>query len=418
MRFYELRDNILKLINVRLRLQTVMLWYLIALMVETRKHSLSFASDISGTGIPSFSRFLKNNDRVAKYTLAELSKKQARKYSEMLKKSESLPWDIFIMIDDTMLNRSSLKSENVQRFNHGKGYVIGHQWTNIIIFFNGMIIPMPPIPFYTKKYCKDNKTEYKSSHDRLTEYLNGLNLYEYIGSHDSSRVAVLTDSGFDDKKIQNAVLKRGWNFISALKSSRGLKSEAKYAKTGKSSGWDGCADFFIKNRIIAWITVSISADGPKKRRKDFRIRHAGVFLKGVGKITAVCSEFRKKRGGRRKYIACSDLKATPSQILTAYGFRWKIEIFHKHVKMHFGFGHIAAKHFSSVISHVHLVYCAYILMQTGLPGISDACGTLFEKQEKVAGIMENRKIACTIHELTKIGGAKRLKDQLKSVLEA
>jgi len=349
--------------------------------------------------------------------LSDLSKKEAKQFAAVVKKSGSLPWDIFILIDDTILSRSSLKSENVQKFNHGKGYVIGHQWTNITLSVNGIIIPLPPIPFYTKKYCKVCNMEYRTSHDRLAEYLTNLNLYEYIGYHDSGRAVVLTDSGFDSKIIQNAVLRQGWHFVGALKSSRGLKSEAKYEKTGKSSGWDGCADFFRKNRIIAWITVRISAGGPKKR-KDFRVRHTAVFLKGVGKVRAVCSELTKNSGGCRKYIACSDLKATPHQILTAYGFRWKIEIFHKHVKMHFGFGDIAAKHFTSVESHVHMVYCAYIMLLTGLPGISGLPGTIPEKQRKVAQILENRETACVIHELTKIGGASRLKNKLKSVLAA
>ncbi|MBT8341458.1 MAG: hypothetical protein KJP07_15730, partial [Desulfatitalea sp.] len=41
-----------------------------------------------------------------------------------------LPWKIAIMIDATIQNRSSLHAENVKRFNHGKGFVIGHQLKN------------------------------------------------------------------------------------------------------------------------------------------------------------------------------------------------------------------------------------------------------------------------------------------------
>ena len=80
-------------------------------------------------------------------------------------------------------------------FSHGQGFVIGHQWSDIILFFNGMIIPLPPISFLTKKYCRDNKLIYMSEHDRVTEYLNNLNLIEYIGYHKDSDVVVLTDSG-------------------------------------------------------------------------------------------------------------------------------------------------------------------------------------------------------------------------------
>ncbi len=418
MRFHILKDNIL--INIRSmkeRLRFICLWYLISLMVETRKHSLTFASELSGISKSAFSKFLMNNKKVIKLTLDDLSKRQARICSKVLKKIQSLPWRVAILIDSTIQSRSSLKSENVQRFNHGQGFVIGHQWTNILLFFNGIIIPLPPISFLTKKYCGDNKLTYMSEHDRVTEYLNHLNLIEYIGIHKDSDVVVLTDSGYDCEKIQNVILDKGWNFVTAMKNSRGVKSEAKFARTPKSRGWDGVAIFFKKYRKLAWETVCILTDGPKKKRKEFRVRHTEVFLKNVGKITVVCSEFRKKRDGRRRHIACSDLSATPPQILTAFRIRWKIEIFHKHVKMYLGFGHVATKHFSSVVSHVHLVYCAYILLNADLPGVGNV-GTILERQRKVGTVSENREKARIIHELTKIGGAERYKNELKSALAA
>jgi len=350
--------------------------------------------------------------------MTDLSKKQARIYSGVISGIKHLPWKFFILIDDTLQSRSSLKSENVQRFNHGQGFVIGHQWTNILLIFNGKIIPLPPIPFYTKKYCRDKKMKYKTSHERLVEYLKNLKLKEYIGPHAGSDVVVLTDSGFDNKNIQKVVLRKEWHFICALKNSRGVKSEAKYAKTRQSEDWDGVSLFFRKFRKLPWSTVRIFMKGPKRKRKEFRIRHTEVFLKGTGKVRAVCSEFKKKRDGRRGYFACSDLKASPRQILIAYRLRWKIEIFHKHIKMHLGFEDTAAKHFSSVVSHVHLVYTAYILLHSGLPGIGDGNDTIIEKQRKVKQILENRKIAGIIHELTKIGGADRLKSELKKALAA
>ena len=147
-------------------------------------------------------------------------------------------------IDSTLHNRSTLKTENSQRLNHGNGYVIGHQWTNIILFINGVIIPMPPIPFYSKSYCRKMKIKYKTEHERIVEYLENLNLEEYIGPHRSQDVIVLADSGYDVKKIENTIIRKGWNFIFALKSSRGIRSEAQYAKTPKSSGWSNVSVFF------------------------------------------------------------------------------------------------------------------------------------------------------------------------------
>jgi hypothetical protein len=386
-------------------------------MVETRKHSLSFAAGLSGLNKSQFCKFLQNNQKITAHTLESLSKKQARQYSKALKNLYQLRWKIAIIIDSTVQSRSSLKSENVQKFGSGKGFVVGHQWTNIIMVINGIIIPMPPIPFYSKKYCKENGIEYKTEHKRIAEYLGELKLEEYIGFHKSEDVAVLADSGYDVKMIQNAAAAKGWDFIIALKCSRGLKSEAEYAKTRKASRWNRAAEFFKKQRRLAWETVCIFPDTQKKKRKEFRVRHTEAWLKGVGKIRAVCSEFKRRRNGRkRKFIACSNLKASPEQILRGYEIRWKIEIFHKEIKMHFGFEDIAAKYFGSVESHVSMVYCAYILMYANPPGVPEGVRSVSEKQQYTAAFLENKKTASVLQKLTQIGGEEHYKNDLKSAL--
>jgi len=418
MRFHTLWAWINKNIGIKMRNQVVCIWFLLSLMVETRKHSLNYAAVLSGLNKAQFSKFLSNNYHVAAYTLDSLSKKQAKALSKKLKKLESLPWKIVIMIDSTLQNRSTQKTENSQKFNHGNGYVIGHQWTNIVLYINGIIIPMPPIPFYSKSYCRKMKIQYKTEHERIVEYLEKLNLEEYIGPHISQDVVVLADSGYDVKQIQKTIIQKGWHFIIALKSSRGIKSEAQYSKTPKSSGWNKVSEFFKNQRNLAWETVRIFTNGPKKRRMEFRIRHTIAFLKGVGKAQVVCSEFKKSSKGRRKFLGCSDLKVQPRQILIGYKLRWKIEIFHKHVKMHMGFEDVAVKRFTAVEAHVHLVYCAYILLNFNPPGMPENAKTILEKQQHIGKVLENKKIASNLNILTQFGGVDKLKTELKAVLMA
>ena len=102
-------------------------------------------------------------------------------------------------------------------------------------------------------------------------------------------------------------------------------------------------------------------NGTKAKRMEFRIRHTIAYLRYVGQVQVVCSEPRKRPEGRRKYFACNDLKVTARQIMLAYRLRWAVEIFHKNVKQHLGFEDVATSGFASVMSHVHWVYCAYIL---------------------------------------------------------
>jgi hypothetical protein len=47
-------------------------------------------------------------------------------------------------------------------------------------------------------------------------------------------------------------------------------------------------------------------------------------------VELVCSERRNRPDGRRKYLACNDLRATARQIVTGYRMRWAVEIFQPH----------------------------------------------------------------------------------------
>ena len=64
---------------------------------------------------------------------------------------------------------TSLYPENAKTFNHGKGYVIGHQWTNIVLVLGDMLIPLRPIPFYSKRYCQAHDLTYQSEHERVVD---------------------------------------------------------------------------------------------------------------------------------------------------------------------------------------------------------------------------------------------------------
>ena len=157
-----------------------------------------------------FSRFLKNHADVAVYNLDQLSKKQAKQFCAVincLAKSQ-LPWKVAILIDSTIQHRCSLHADNVKRFNHGKGFQIGHQWTNVVLVINDKLIPLRPIPFYTKSYCRKHNLKYQTENALVVEYIDKLNLQDYIGAHEPKDVVVLADSGYDDRKIQKAIIKK------------------------------------------------------------------------------------------------------------------------------------------------------------------------------------------------------------------
>jgi len=134
-------------IAVRQRLEQICTSYLLFLMVATTKHSLKEAARFSGLHPSLFSKLLQSHSKVAITTLENLSKTQARRFAKPLHRLDGLPWKIVILIDSTLQHRASLHPENAKTFNHGQGYVIGHQWTNVVLVLGDILIPLKPIPF-------------------------------------------------------------------------------------------------------------------------------------------------------------------------------------------------------------------------------------------------------------------------------
>src|SRR3989454_11019010 len=155
---------------------------LLFLMVVTRKHSLEEAARFSGGHKSQCSKFLRTHSPVAITALQHLSTKQAKRLSKTLHNlsQQQLPWKMALLIDSTLQHRASLHPENAKKFNHGKGFVIGHQWTNIVLLLNDMLIPLRPIPYYSKRYCLDHHLAYQTEHELVVDYLHHLTLEDYV----------------------------------------------------------------------------------------------------------------------------------------------------------------------------------------------------------------------------------------------
>jgi hypothetical protein len=414
--FYQWVSRKLKITR---RLKTVALTYVIFLMVSSNKHSCTAAAEFAKSSKSNFSKFLNNHSDLAIHKLDELSKKQAKQFGKSIEflANGQLPWKIAIIIDATLQRRSSLHAQNVKRFNHGNGFVIGHQWTNIVLFFNDVLIPLPPIAFYTKSYCRQHHLKYQTEHQKVVDYLKTLDLKAYIGAHNPKQVVVLADSGYDNKEIEKTIERKRWIYIIALKKKRGVKTEKQYANTSKSRGWIQVQQLFKNHRCLKWITVFLPKSSSGKKRKEFRARQTIGYLRDVGKAKLVCSEFARRPKGRRKYLASNDLKAAPQKILLGYRIRWEIEIFHKMSKMFLGFEDVAPKSFESVISHVHWVYCAYILMNSHPPGMPDKMKSIADKQRLITHSVKKRDLSRMLQQLSQINGAERLKIELRKAFE-
>jgi len=359
---------------------------------------------------------LQSHSKVAITTLENLSKPQSRQFAKALQRLDGLPWKIVILIDSTLQHRASLHPENAKTFNHGKGYVIGHQWTNIVLVLGDMLIPLRPIPFYSKPYCQAHGLAYHSEHERVVAYLRTLDLEDYIGAYDRREVLVLADSGYDNKKIEKAIAANGWHCILALGKTRSVKSAARSLTTLTSQQWCHIDTFFRRHRRLKWNTIRLTTHGNKRKRMDIRVRHTSGSLRYVGKVELVCSELRNRPDGRRKYLACNDLRATARQIVMGDRMRWAVELFHKSVKQNLGFEDVATHGFDAVISHVHWVYSAYILLHMSPPGLSPGVQSMGDKQRALQQGLADKEKRHILQKLTQIGGVQRYKAELRQAL--
>ena len=416
MRAQTVQTGITRHILVRRRLEHVCMSYLLFLMVATTRHSLEEAARFAGLHKSQFSKMLKAHRKVAVSTLERLSKHQAKRRATARHKLHELPWAIAIIVDSTLQHRASLHPENAKTFNHGQGFVVGHQWTNVVVLLNDTLVPLRPIPFYSQRYCRDHALEYRTEHDLVVEYIQQLNLEDYIGAYDPREVIVLTDSGYDNKKIQQAIAAKHWHFISALGKTRSVKSVLAYLTTPKSKQWAHIATFFRNHRWLKWQTIRIPTNGTKRKRMEFRTRDTMGYLRYVGHVQLVCSEPRRRPEGRRKYFACNAMRVTARQVILGYRLRWVIELFHQTVKQHLGFEDGATWSFDAVRSHVHWVYCAYILLCMSPPGVSADVKSLGAQQCQLRQFLANQEKRRVLQQLTQMGGVQRYQDELRQAL--
>jgi hypothetical protein len=385
-------------------------------MVATTKHSLKEAARFSGLHPSLFSKLLPSHAKGAITTLEHLSKTQARPFAKALPRVHGRPWKSAILIAATLQHRASLPPENTHTFNHGKGYVIGPQWPNVVLVLGDMLIPLKPIPFYSQRYCQGHDLEYHSEHERVVAYLHALDLEDSIGAYDRREVLVLAESGYDHKTIEKAIADKGWHFIIALGKPRRVKSEARSLSTLPAQPWCHIDTFFRRHRRLKWDTMRLATRGHKRQRMDVRVRHTAGYVRSGGKVELVCAERRHRPDGRRKYLAGNDLRATARQIVAGYRMRWAVELCHKCVKQHLGFEEVATHGFDAVMSHVHWVYCAYILLHMSPPGLSPGNQSIGDKQRALQHGLADKEKRHILQKLTQIDGVQRYKDELRQAL--
>ena len=162
--------------------------------------------------------------------------------------------------------------------------------------------------------------------------------------------------------------------------------------------------------------MRLQTSGNTRTRMDLRLRHTTGSLRHGGKVELGCSARRNRPDGRRQYLAGNDRRATPRQMVTGYRLRWSVELGHKNVKQNRGFEDVATHTFDAVVSHVHWVYGAYILLPMSPPGLSPESQSVGDRQRALQQGLANQEKRHILQKLSQIGGVQRYKDELRQAL--
>jgi hypothetical protein len=77
---------------------------------------------------------------------------------------------------------------------------------------------------------------------------------------------------------------------------------------------------------------------------------------------------------------------------------------------------VATHCFDAVVSHVHWVYCAYILLHIITTGPSPAIQSIGDKHRALQRGLADQEKRHILQKLTQIGGVQRYKDALRQAL--
>lgn len=323
------------------------------LMTSDARRTLRGAAESAELSSSAVSRFLAQHKALALKNLNRLGLRALKKNLRCRRKLDPhAPWTVAVIIDATLHERSSLRSDNVQRFNHGQGWIVGHQWTNIVLLVNGQRIPLAPLPFLTRKKCQELGVAYLTEPERIMEAMNDINWDSLLPGVKPEEIVVLCDSGYDNKRLQNFFVSKGWDFTISLKKNRTIRTETQGAQSVEA--------LFRKTRKIGPNQTTLPKKRSGKNRRSVVTRTLTGYLDRLKTQVTVVRGEKPNKG--HIYIACSRSSIPAAGITSVYRLRWEIELFHREMKSYLGFEDAGLVLFEAIHSYVLWVYTTYFVI--------------------------------------------------------
>lgn len=220
----------------------------------------------------------------------------------------------------------------------------GHQFLAACLMLKGYIIPFGIRLYLKKEHCKTLKQPFKKITHMAAELIEAFDVPEGV------QVRVLFDSYYLCPGVVKACRKKGFRFVSTLKSNRNLYKQGRKLKAGTYG-----RNLFRRR-----------SKKPRQLRKSHGKAHFSYIDAGwlkvsdLGRLHVVYS---RKHGDRKPLgLVTDDPKLSAAQMITTYRDRWSIEVFFKDSKQLLGLGHYQNLSYEAVVTHLHLVLFAYALL--------------------------------------------------------
>ncbi len=259
-----------------------------------------------------------------------------------LKKGEK----IYVLVDDTKKNkRGKTMDATGWVYDPVSGRSIwGHQYVKATLLVRGITIP-----FAIRLYVKDKDCDELSvPFLKVTEL--AADMISSFKAPAESMVTVLFDSYYLCPTVINACRKKGFHFISTLKSNRNLKKRGKKHKSGSYAQY--C--FKTGNKFKMKV---------KKKHGSVTYTYIDAGIIDVSKAGKAHVVFSRKNKEKQIIALVSDQpKLKASDIIKTYSLRWHIEVFFKDSKQLLGLGRYQNRSYKAAVTHMHLVSFAYALL--------------------------------------------------------
>jgi hypothetical protein len=253
---------------------------------------------------------------------------------------------IYLIIDDSKKEKRGKEMDAVSYVYDPvtQRKFLGHQYVKAKLKFRGHVIPFGIRLYVKREDCPDLELEF-----RKTTQLAAQLIREFVPPA-GVRVRVLFDLYYLCHTVVKACRRKGFRFVSALKSNRNLFKNGRKLKAG----------VYGRNlfRRVEGKSFVIRKESGKV---NYTYVDAGwLDVSDMGKLYVVFS--RKGRDRKILGIVTDDPELLAAGMIRAYNERWSIEVFFKDAKQLLGLGQYQNGSYRAAVTHLHLVCFAYALL--------------------------------------------------------